>query len=121
MATGYLEDVHITPDIRSNSMIISAPAKTMELILSLIRELDVVAAAQANINIFTLHKSDAVQTATLLQQLFTGAAGRRAGPARAGTTLGGPTFTPAAGAAPAGGLARPVINRPAARSPPGRC
>jgi type II secretion system protein D len=109
VSSGMLEDVHITADVRSNSMIISAPAKTMELILSLIRELDVPAAAQASINIFSLHKSDAVQTATLLQQLFTGAGGTTTTGA-GGTTLGGPTFTPASGAAPAGGLARPLID-----------
>ena len=69
---GVLEDVHITPDIRSNSLIVAAPPRTMDLISALINELDVPAAAQAGINIFTLKKADAVQTATLLQQLFTG-------------------------------------------------
>ena len=44
---GYLEDVHITSDIRSNSLIIAAPEQTMRLIMTLIRELDVTAAAQA--------------------------------------------------------------------------
>jgi hypothetical protein len=70
--------------------------------MALIHDLDVPAAAQANINIFTLRKADAVQTATLIQQLFTGGGGTTAGAGAAG----GPTFTPAAGAAPIGGLAR---------------
>jgi type II secretory pathway component GspD/PulD (secretin) len=106
-----LEDVHITSDVRSNSLIIAAPEKTMPLILELVRELDVVAAAQASINIFTLRKADAVQTATLLQQLFTGAGtiGTTGGGPGA-TALGGPTFAPAAGAAPVGGLARPILS-----------
>ncbi|HEY1379629.1 MAG TPA: secretin N-terminal domain-containing protein, partial [Gemmataceae bacterium] len=116
--SGALEDVHITSDIRSNSLIIAAPPKTMELILALVRELDVVAAAQANINIFTLRKADAVQTAQLLQQLFlgTGATGTTTGGAPGLTAGAGPGgtlgFTAAPGAAPAGGLARPVMALP---------
>jgi type II secretory pathway component GspD/PulD (secretin) len=119
VASGFLEDVHITADIRSNSMIISAPDKTMQLILALVRELDVTAAAQANINIFTLRRADAVQTATLLQQLITGAGTTGAATGGAGGTLGGPTFAPAAGAAPAGGLARPIITLPGLSASPG--
>jgi type II secretion system protein D len=108
---GVLEDVHITSDLRSNSLIIAAPSKTMDLILALIQRLDVPAAAQANINIFTLHKADAVQTATLLQQLFLGS-GTTGAPTGGGpaATGGGPTFAPAAGGAPVGGMARPIIN-----------
>jgi type II secretion system protein D len=104
---GVLEDVHITSELRSNSLIVAAPPKTMDLILALIQELDVTAAAQASLNIFTLRKADAVQTATLLQQLIQGAG--TTGAATGAGTLGGPTFAPNAGAAPAGGLARPII------------
>jgi general secretion pathway protein D len=116
---GYLEDVHITSDIRSNSLIIAAPEQTMRLIMTLIRELDVTAAAQANINIFTLRKADAVQTATLLQQLFTGSGGTTTtgGGGATGVTLA--TFAPAAGAAPAGGLARPLFVLPGTIPTPG--
>jgi type II secretion system protein D len=114
---GYLEDVHITSDIRSNSLIIAAPEQTMKLIMTLVQELDVTAAAQSSINIFTLRKADAVTTAILLQQLFTGS-GATTG-ATGGGLAGGPTFTPAAGAAPAGGLARPIFILPGTQASPG--
>ena len=76
--SAYIEDTHLTADIRTNSLIISAPPQTMKLILELVRNLDVVSATKAQINVFTLKRADAVLTATLLQQLFSG-----------GTTTGG--------------------------------
>src|SRR5207237_738722 len=56
---GVLEDVHLTADLRSNSIIVSAPTRTMDLIVKLIERLDMPAAAQAAVNIFTLKKADA--------------------------------------------------------------
>ena len=73
--SGPLEDVFLTPDIRTNSIILSAPPKSMELMLALIRELDVQPAARAEINIFPLKKADAYAVATTLQQLFLGTGG----------------------------------------------
>lgn len=72
--SGLLDDVHINSEARSNSLIISAPPKTMELLGALIRSLDVPPAAQAGLKVFTLKKADAQQTATLLQQMLGGAA-----------------------------------------------
>jgi general secretion pathway protein D len=79
--SGLLDDISILSDPRTNSLIISAPAKTMDLILSLVQALDVVPAARAEINIFHLKKADALQTAQLLQTLYLGTAGT-------GTTAG---------------------------------
>lgn len=95
---GILEDVHITADLRSNSLIVAAPTRTMDLIMALVNQLDTPAAAQAGVNIFTLKKADAVQTANLIQQMFTGAAART-------TTPGGAAGfqQPGAAAAPGGG------------------
>src|SRR5262249_60979555 len=88
-----LDDIHITPDTRTNSLIIAASEDTMQLILALIRELDVPPAPRAEISIFTLKKADAGQLATTLQQLFmgTGATGARPG------GLPGPRGMPPAG------------------------
>ena len=61
--SGILEDIFITPDIRTNSLIISAPAKTMELLLALIKDLDVAPLYRADIKIFTLHTADATAMA----------------------------------------------------------
>src|SRR5262249_21218789 len=66
--SGLLEDVRLTPDVRTNTIIVSAPAKTVELIQSLIQSLDVPPAARAEINIFTLRRADAVQMANTIQQ-----------------------------------------------------
>lgn len=72
--TGILDDIRITPDARTNSLIIAAPEKTMQLIYALVKELDVVPGARATINIFSLKKADANQLATALQRLFLGVA-----------------------------------------------
>lgn len=73
--TGILEDVRITSDPRTNSLLISAPEKTMLLLQALVKELDVPPAARSEINIFPLRKGDAVQVAQTLQQLFLGTGG----------------------------------------------
>jgi type II secretion system protein D len=90
-----MEDVHITSDPHSNSLVISANAKTMDLVLGMIHELDVPAAIRAGINVFQLKKANAVLVSNLLQQLFLGTsttAGRTATPA-APTAFGAPGTT----------------------------
>jgi type II secretion system protein D len=101
--SGPLEDVFLTPDTRTNSILVSASPKAMELILALIRELDVVPAARAEINVFTLKRADAYAVATTLQQLFLGTGG--IGSQRPGTVtpVGGTTGTTGAGGLGAGG------------------
>jgi type II secretion system protein D len=69
---GILEDIHITPDARTNSLIIAAPSKTMQLLLALVRELDVPPPARAEVKVFPLRKADAAAMAAMLQQLFFG-------------------------------------------------
>jgi type II secretion system protein D len=98
---GVLEDVHITPDIRTNSLIVAAPTQTMDLVQALVTELDVLPAARAEINIFTLKKADATAMATMLQQLFLGSGGIGSGraPTVAAPTTGGPL-----GGGPLGGV-----------------
>ena len=90
---GVLEDIHITPDVRTNSLILAAQSKTMELLLALIRELDVPPPARATVKMFPLRHTDATIMATMLQQLFFGA----------GTTVGGGAPTALGGAGAAGG------------------
>jgi len=88
--SGFLEDVHLTADVRTNSLIIAAKPETMSLILGLIEKLDVTAAARAQINVFTLKKADAVLTANLIQQLFQGSrTGTTGATGGAGGALGG--------------------------------
>jgi type II secretory pathway component GspD/PulD (secretin) len=92
---GILEDIHITPDVRTNSLILAAQSKTMELLLALIRDLDVPPPARAEVKVFPLQRSDASTTASILQQLLFGTGGpTAAAPAGVGGT--------AAAAAPLG-------------------
>lgn len=106
--SGILEDVRINAEPRINSLLIAAPPKTMELLLSLIRALDVPPAARSEMNIFSLKKADAFRVAAILQQLFLGAATAAPGAALGQPVGGMPGAMP--GAAPglgAGGL-RPL-------------
>ena len=98
--SGLLEDIHITADARINSLIISAPGPTMDLLLALVRELDVLPALQAQVNIFALRKADATAMATLLQQLFLGVGG--APPGTPSLPGAGRTGLPGAGGAGGG-------------------
>ncbi|HEV2948450.1 MAG TPA: secretin N-terminal domain-containing protein [Gemmataceae bacterium] len=126
--SGYLEDIHITYDIRTNSLIISAPPMTVDLIMALVKELDVVPANRAEVNIIALKRSDATTIATMLQQLFYGTPGGGAGTTAGrgglpggtpggplgGGPLGGLPTTPGlgTGAAGASGLPRQVFTTP---------
>jgi len=70
--TGFLEDVHIIPNTRTNALLVAAKPETMKLIEKLIDNLDTVAAARSYINIFQMKKADAALTALMIQQLFSG-------------------------------------------------
>jgi type II secretory pathway component GspD/PulD (secretin) len=87
--TGLLEDIHITSDPRTNSLIVSAPPKSLELILALIRQLDVPPQAAATIKVFVLKRADAAAMAATLSQLFLGTGGTTGGGAPLGGAPGG--------------------------------
>lgn len=70
LKSGLLTDVRITADGRANSIIVSAPAESMELIGALIRELDQMPTAEAQIKVFTIQNGDASNLVTMLQNLF---------------------------------------------------
>jgi type II secretory pathway component GspD/PulD (secretin) len=87
--SGFLEDVHITADVRSNSLIISARPETQKLLEAIIHQLDAPSAVRAGVKVFTLKRADATLTANLLEQLFLGSgttstAGRPPGAAPGG-------------------------------------
>jgi general secretion pathway protein D len=99
---GLLEDVRITSDSRTNSLIVTAPENVMSLILEVINALDVVPTATAEAKVYFLKKLDAATAASMLQQLYTGAAAAAPTAPRPAGAPGAPapTPTPAAGAAP---------------------
>ena len=70
--SGHLADVHVITNTRTNALVVAAPPDTMKLIEKLIDNLDTVSAGQSFINIYTLKKADALLTATLITQAFTG-------------------------------------------------
>ena len=99
----FLEDIHITPDLRTNSLIISAPERTMPMLWKLIEELDVAPAARAEIKIFPLKRADATTLETILQNLFFGTTTAVAGSGTVTNSSAGGTTTGAAAAPAAGG------------------
>ncbi len=70
LQSGILADVKITPDIRANTLLVSAPADSMELIATLIGELDKLPAAEALIKVFMVENSDALTLLEMLETLF---------------------------------------------------
>ncbi|HZZ71410.1 MAG TPA: secretin N-terminal domain-containing protein [Pirellulales bacterium] len=68
--SGILTDVHISADPRSNSLLITAPTESMDLLAALVRQLDQMPAAESQIKVFTIVNGDAQSLAQLLQNLF---------------------------------------------------
>lgn len=68
--SGLLNDVTISADAGSNAILVRAPIKSMDLIAALIRQLDALPQAEAQIKVFTIVNGDATTLATMLQQLF---------------------------------------------------
>ena len=69
--SGILFDVVITADQTSNSLIITGPAESMDLIEALIARLDVLPDVETQIKVFQIINGDATALLTMLQTLFT--------------------------------------------------
>ena len=83
--------MRITADTRGNSLIIIGPAKSMDLMRTLIQQLDELPATEAQIKVFTIVNGDATALAEMLQNLF-GAqqqGGQGGGPAGLQSATGG--------------------------------
>lgn len=68
--SGILADIRITPDPRSNAVIVASPRESMELVIALIQRLDRPASSVATIKHFSLKNADAQSTRDLLDELF---------------------------------------------------
>ncbi len=68
--SGILADVRVSSDVRSNTLIVSAPEATMGLMEALIDALDRAPDATSEIKVFTLKNADAQQSVDLLETLF---------------------------------------------------
>jgi len=68
--SGILADIRLTADARSNTVVVTSPRESMELVLALIARLDRPASSVATIKHFSLKNADAESTRTLLDELF---------------------------------------------------
>ncbi|MHC4616100.1 MAG: secretin N-terminal domain-containing protein, partial [Planctomycetota bacterium] len=64
------ESISLTPDLRTNTVIVSAPAQAMELIERMIHDMDASTSGSKNIRIFKLENADALAMAEILTDLF---------------------------------------------------
>lgn len=80
LSSGILTDVKITADPRANSLLVSGPPDSMDLVEALVRELDRAPAAVSQIKVFTIVNGDATSLVEMLQNLFgqQGAGGQNA-------------------------------------------
>ena len=70
ITSGILFDVRVTADRNSNSLVVSAPADSMELVEALVEQLDRVADAETQIKVFQILNGDAETLLTMLENLF---------------------------------------------------
>jgi len=70
--SGILTDVRITADVRANALVISSPPDNLDLLEGLVRQLDNLPAAEAQIKVFTVVNGDATNLSDMLKTLFTG-------------------------------------------------
>jgi general secretion pathway protein D len=79
LRSGTLEHVQITPNPRNNTIIVSSPAESLQLIAALIRQLDS-PADQAQIKVFQIVNGDAASLVETLRSLLPSQPGTSAGP-----------------------------------------
>lgn len=75
--SGILSDIRVTPDPRTNSLVVTAPEQSMLLMAELVKQLDRPTSMVAEVKVFTLANADAGAMVRLLQDLFTGSQQRQ--------------------------------------------
>jgi type II secretion system protein D len=68
--SGILSDIKITTDPRANALIVTAPAEDIELIETLVHQIDMIPAAEAQIKVFKIVNGDATDLSNMLDRLF---------------------------------------------------
>jgi type II secretion system protein D len=97
--SAILEDVTVTADVRTNSLVVTAPSKTLELVEAIINQLDRGPGPGQTVQVFTLQNSNAEELINTVQRIFSNTsttgvgtgttAGQRPAGAQAPTTTGG--------------------------------
>lgn len=67
---GIMFDVRVTADRNSNSLVVTGPSETMDLIAALIEQLDTIPAADTQIKVFQVVNGDAQTLLDMLENLF---------------------------------------------------
>jgi type II secretion system protein D len=75
--SGVLTGARISADARANSIVVTAPADSMDLIAALIQQLDQSPNVSAELKVFTLENGDAVTLVETLRALFGAATGNQ--------------------------------------------
>ena len=70
VSTALRESINLTPDIRTNTIIVKAPSDSMGLLIDMIRDLDESSVGSKNVRIFKLKNADAAAMGKLLKDLF---------------------------------------------------
>lgn len=70
LKSGVLSDLKITPEPRTNSLIVSAPADSMDLVAALIKRLDESTPEGAQIKVFRVINGDATSLVQMLRSLL---------------------------------------------------
>jgi len=70
ISTALQEGVLITPEPRTNSLVVSAPVQFLPLLADLIRGLDLISPRTAEIRVFSLVNADATRMGEVLSELF---------------------------------------------------
>ncbi len=78
--SGLLNNVQVTPDPRTNSLFVTAPAESMDLIAALIKQLDAKSTNVAQIKVFRIINGDAGELVRMLKALLPTQAGTRVTP-----------------------------------------
>jgi len=78
--SGVLNDVRITADPRTNTLLVTAPEQSMRLVAELIRQLDASPSSVAQIKVFGIVHGAAADLVIMLRSLVPSAAGTAIGP-----------------------------------------
>lgn len=68
--SGILDEVRVTAQVRTNSVVVQAPSSSMDLLAAIIRELDQPPTLEAVTKVFFLQNSDATNLRQTLAELF---------------------------------------------------
>ncbi len=81
LESGILTDVRVDSDTRANSLVVTAPKGSMDLIAELVRQLDELPTSEAKIKVFIIKNGDATSMVDMLTELFEQQQQQQGGPA----------------------------------------